>query len=363
MKINKYNIYLIGIFTLLSGCLKQEVIDDVQLVSALGFDLIDNETVSLTASYPEYLADKSIEGHTFTDTAPLSKEVRKKLNTVSSKPFVSGKIEVVLYSKELAKYGMFDYIDTLNRDPSIGARTYLGIVDGSTQNLLEQQFGQQDNGIFLSNLIEHEIKNGTLPHTNLHLFTRSYFQEGQDPFLPLIIKHNSGVKILGVALFKDGKMVGDITGESLFAFRAMYQDFSTGDSIMVKINSSNQAEADYASVYNIHVKRNIQIDKLHSSPQITISLEVSGAIMEYTGDKINKKVKENITQATEKKLSELCKQLMKQFQELKIDPIGIGAKVRSQDRNFDIKKWEDTYPNIEVKIVTKVDITESGIIK
>ena len=52
---------------------------------------------------------------------------------------------------------------------------------------------------------------------------------------------------------------------------------------------------------------------------------------------------------------------MRKFQELKIDPLGIGEKVRSHFRNFDKEAWKDRYPTVPVEFDMKVRIVNTGI--
>ena len=59
-------------------------------------------------------------------------------------------------------------------------------MKGPAESVLEGKYGLRGNGMFLSNLIRHNIKRRELPDTNLHMFIYDYFQDGQTPYLPIL---------------------------------------------------------------------------------------------------------------------------------------------------------------------------------
>ncbi|MFE3975015.1 MULTISPECIES: Ger(x)C family spore germination C-terminal domain-containing protein [unclassified Peribacillus] len=72
------------------------------------------------------------------------------------------------------------------------------------------------------------------------------------------------------------------------------------------------------------------------------------------------KMKE-VEQEWSKETAERAEKMMRKFQELKIDPLGIGGKVRSHFRNFDKEAWKDRYPTVPVEFYMNVRIVNTGI--
>lgn len=354
----KYSVLLSFFIFILSGCVGTEILDDVQLATAVGYDLDEDGNLTITAVVPVYDPDKSIKNETFSATSKLSKETRDKLNRKSPKPFVSGKVEVALYTEKLAKEGIIDILDTFQRDPSTGANLFLAIVEGDLHKHLKTQYGDVDNGSYLSELIEQNIQHGMLPKTNLHQFTKFFYAEGRDPALPYLTLKDKEVSIKGVALFKGDKYVDYIKEDDSVILKVLRETFATDAAFSVELED----EGEFASVYNITSNRKINIKNGMTNPSVTIKVNTEAIIREYSGEneltvdaikKIEKEMEKDLEQRTDK--------MIKKFQGLGIDPVGIGNHVKHKERSWDKSKWDDLYPNAEIKVDVNVTISESGV--
>ncbi|MFD2045048.1 Ger(x)C family spore germination protein [Ornithinibacillus salinisoli] len=346
------------ISVIISGCVNKEILDDVRIATAIGFELVGDEEIQVTGVAPIFMPDKSITNDTSTETARLSKEARDKLNNATSRPYVSGKIEVLLYSKEISEKGLMPYLDSFFRDPTVGSNVFLTVTGDDVQGLLQYQYGSQDNGMYISDMIEQNIKIGSLPQTNLHDFLNSYYAEGKDPFVPILQQVSDDVKIIGNALFKDDKLVGEIPEEMLFIFKSLMDTTTTQDNITIEMDKE-----EYALLHKIKSKRTYKFDNMKNPQECTINLNIEGMIREYSGGKIDKKTADKIIKKTEEQFTSQAEDMIKTFQELETDPLGLGEKVRSHTKNWDSKKWKETYPNITITVNTKVLLTETGVIE
>ncbi len=45
-----------------------------------------------------------------------------------------------------------------------------------------------------------------------------------------------------------------------------------------------------------------------------------------------------------------------------MDPLGLGAKYREQDRRFNENKWKRFYPTAKVHVHVKVNIKQTGTV-
>ncbi len=117
-----------------------------------------------------------------------------------------------------------------------------------------------------------------------------------------------------------------------------------------------------AAIHSISSRHNFELSKKDPA-EITIKIEIKGAIREYSGNKINKELVKRIEKKLEKTVNHESLLLINRFKELGVDPIGLGFFVKTKTRNFDIKKWENNYKNVTVKVKTDVDITEAGVIE
>lgn len=343
----------------LSGCVENSIVDDIQMVTVIGYEKTEDGNVKGVAVAPQFQADGTVQNSVFVEEAQISKEIRSQYNSESPKPMVSGKLQLAIYSRKLAESdGIMELTDTLQRDPSIGSRAYLAISNSDPEEILRTNFGNVDTGHFIHSILEHNSKYGMLPKTNLHNFFYYYFSEGNDPFLPLIELQDNKVKVTGLALLKGDKMVMELPAEDLFTFKILYENFSSNDSFTTDLGGGARA-----SIYNIASKRDIDLKKIKKN-ELTINGEILGVIKEYTGERLNSEVIDKIEKDMEEEVERKGRKMIKEFQEQGIDPLGLGNAVRSVTRGkFDHNEWKDRYPDLSIKFNMNVIITESGVIE
>jgi spore germination protein len=344
-------------FSLL-GCVKKEVLDDISLIEGIGFDYIDKKNILGTVVVPVYLPDQAPKNNTYSAKAEIKKSILQDIQRQTADPIVTGSLSVVLFSKTLTeKVGILPLVDPFQRDPGVGSGLYLAVVDGETKELLSGQYGVRGNATYISNLMEHNIKNEDMPKTNLQMFLADFYQEGKTPFVPQIKKIGKDkMKINGLSLLKHGKMVDSIAPNEMFFFKLLTDKYSEGLH-KVEIDSGE------AAVRSIHSSHNYKLIKREPAV-VTIHIKVDGIINEFTGQELTPKKIHELQQQFEKDIKNECHKLIERFQKKDIDPIGFGHFVKTQTRNFDFNNWrENQYKDLVVKIKADVKISESGVIE
>lgn len=356
---NKIKIAVVTIIIFCSymfGRVQRQILDDINMASAVGYDHIDKDKIKATAVMPNYKPDKNVGNETFTATNEISKKTLSKINRQSSRPVVNGKLEVALYSKELAKHGIGNLVDSLQRDPSISERMFVAVADGEAHELLTKMYGDRDTGVYLSMLIEQNMKEGLMPTTNLHHFLNDYNSQLRDPFLPLIGRKGKDVNLKGIALFKDDYYVKSLRQDQQFIFQALLENMQLGTYKLKLKHKENTA------IENINTKHSYRVRNLKKTPEIYIQVKVRGIIREYTGKRTDKKEIEQIKIQMEKQLEKEAAAMIRSFQKLKIDPLGFGDQVRSRTRNFHNQKWLDQYSDVLIRVKVSVIILEKGVV-
>lgn len=347
---------LILIVMSITGCVQKLILDDISIESGMGYDLNDEGNIYGTAIVHNYLPNKEVKNVNYTAESTKTHEIFLEMQRQSADPLVPGSLEVVLFGEKYAKKGIIDAVDILQRDATIGERLYLGVVEGTAEELLKQVYGKSGNATFISNLFKNNIESYDLPKNNLHLFLYDFFQQGKDPYLPRI--KNIGPKkliISGVSLMKDDKVVDTIPNSKMFFFKLLADKYSQG---FYKV----WLDGEHAGIHSISSRHNFVLSKKNPA-EITIKIKIKGAIREYSGKKINKKLIKRIEKKLEKTVNRESVLLINRFKELGVDPLGIGFFVKTKTRNFDMKKWENNYKNVTVKVKTNVVITEAGVIE
>lgn len=347
-------VLFIFITSILTGCVRTKVLDDLHLDSAIGYDFVDQNLIQATVVVPIYNSDKSISSETFTETSSLSKEILVKIDTKSPKTIETGKLELLLFSNELARKGIFELVDNFQRDPNVTTNLLLAVIDGEAKELLTTPFKNEDTGIHISEIIEQNTNVGLLPKKDLHRFMFDYYSTGKDPYLPILKLVEDQVEVSGIALFDQDILVGQIDFGELFVFTVLAETSKNGS---YKVRNDTY-------VRNLGSKRKFLVSNNETNPEITITIQLEGIIRQHSGEKIpHKKLYEKIGKQMEQDLKEQAEMMIKKFQALKVDPLGLGEQVRSRTRNWDEKKWNDMYPTINVKVKVDVKILESGVVE
>ncbi|WP_203552998.1 Ger(x)C family spore germination protein [Bacillus sp. B15-48] len=339
---------------LLSACVNKEIIDDINIATGMGLDKSEDE-IRGTIMIPVFQPDKSIDNFTFSATGTIPRETIAKMRNKSSQPIVGGSIEVIFFNEELARDGIVNLLDLFLRDPSIGARVYLGVVDGDVKEIFDGDYGDRGNAVYLAGVIEDGIRGGSLPLTNLRQFLFDYFQKGKDPYLPYLEKTEPDlVELKGLALFKEDKVVDILSVEQMFYLKLLVDRHHRGGTI-AKIGEE-------AAVFKLlKTKKNFQLTN-RNPYQFTIDLKLRGIVSEYTGRSLSRKEVNEIEKQLEKQVVTESMKIIHYNQNLGIDPIGFGHFANTKTRGFDFDKWEQQYyPNAEFIINADVTITEVGM--
>ncbi|OCA88346.1 hypothetical protein A8F94_09130 [Bacillus sp. FJAT-27225] len=343
---------------LLTGCVQKEIIDDVSLVTGIGYDAAKNGKIEGTALMPFYLPDQKVENNTITAVGSPTRDLFRLYQQSSSDPVVGGSLEVALFGKDFAaKHGVYQVLDSLQRDPGVGSNAFFAIADGKAKDLLNGKFGKKGNASYISDLIKHNSKNRDLPRTNMHLFLSDYFKTGKSAYLPILkLKGKNHVKIAGIGVFKDDKLVYSIPEKDLFYFKLLVEKYSEGT---IKVVTGKQ-EAVVESLSSEYKRKLVK----RNPYELTVDIEVKGLIHQYTGRNMDKKIVNDIKRALKGQIESECTDLIKQFQKEKIDPIGLTHFVKTKTRGFDYEGWKkNDYNNMKVTVNAKVNIYETGVIQ
>ncbi|UQD51895.1 Ger(x)C family spore germination protein [Bacillus methanolicus] len=355
MRIKHFSCFMFC-FLFLSGCLNKEIVDDVSFKLASGYDYVNEKELHGTFLVPEFMPDKTIKNVTYSAVSRGPLEISKEIQKQVSDPIVRGSLEVSLFGNELAKKGIRNLLDSYERDASIGGTLILGVTEGDAKDVLEGEYGNRGTAVYLSRLFQHNMDHQDLPESNLKIFLSDYYQKGKDGYLPLLKKSGKKrIEINGLCLFKEDKVVDELSVDKLFFFKLMTDQYNEGTT-HVAVNGNK------ASIEIISSKHKMKL--IGRNPyKIELNIKLKGEITDYTGNQLTGKIKDNIEKTMEKDIKEQCSKLISRFQEKNIDPIGFGAFIKSRTRNFDFSKWEDEYQNLTVDVNTKVILAEEGVIE
>ncbi len=145
---------------LFSGCWDQRWIEKTGFVLQLGVELSPEQRLLLTCIYPAIDAKEQNQDEIIIAEGDLAREARNKKEKTAAKVIDIGKLQHILFSKELAALGIQQTLEILERDPVNPPISYVVLVDGSPKELLEkaQTFSSKPrSALYLNHLLMNNI--------------------------------------------------------------------------------------------------------------------------------------------------------------------------------------------------------------
>lgn len=349
-------------FPLLCSCAQPRVVDEVNMSQAIGYDIFKNDMVEGMFVIPIFQQDKIGKYQILTGTSTTTSDVQAVVSKKADKPVLLGQTRIVLFSEKIVhEIGVTELTDYLYREPQLGNRVMLAVVEGKVKDVINTKPPNTNVnvGIFLSDLINQQNETGNGPVTNLHLFLGNALEDGGDSYLPLIKIINNEVAVSGVALFHENKIVSKVRTRDMFVFKTLVQSHRRG---IYKFKLKDKKKSDIV-VESIRSGSSYEVSDSERNPSITIKLKIKGQIKESMRSEnlTNRKMIKKIEQDMDDDLTRQANRLINDFQKKNIDPIGLKEKYHAKNKKMTYEHWKKIYPMMDIKVETKVDILQTGV--
>ncbi|WP_342431987.1 Ger(x)C family spore germination protein [Neobacillus sp. FSL H8-0543] len=366
----------------MTGCVQSKQLEKLGLITAVGYDLEQANTIKGSVVIHKF--DPLAESVTKVITAEsnTSKAIMQKQNLETDQKLVSGQLRCAIYSKDLAKKGINQLVDSLNRDPAIGNMVYLTVADDKASEIMQIDMDKLkvNLGTYLYNVIQQNVESEQLISPTLHEFNHKFSDRGQDPVLPILKIKKDNVIITGVALFQDDRYIDELESEKLFYLKILLDNYRSGTHEMgfkrEKFNKiiKHKEGMDDKKVYN---KMFINIDNIRSHAKIKlvdkeklhfkVDVNLESRLLEAT-EAIDLSTPDNmkfIQKEIGKELEREIKNLILRFQKKQVDPIGFGNEYFTQFRGKPptAKEWREKYKDATFEIKVNNKIVKTGAIE
>ncbi|MCM3713648.1 Ger(x)C family spore germination protein [Alkalihalobacillus oceani] len=351
----------------LTGCLQTNVIDEVSLIRSAAYDLDDEQQLKITVSFPTFIEQGGknvLEKGIIEASGDTAKGTKVMLNKRAQRPLVLGQIRVILFSRELAEQGIEDLVDSLYRDPSVGNRILLAVVDGRAEEVLKTELGSGEQaGVFLSDLLRQNMEQNMIPSTNLHNFLFSFYSDARDPYLPLIKKAGDTVRVAGTALFKADVVHTTLSGDDSFLLKLLT---TPARQATQQFTLNGEGATSHVVIEKLNSELKKEVEKTETGPIFRYNMTIDGEIIDYTGEMnldepgVVKEVQEKIEEEITRRLTDM----LYQFRDEGIDPVGVGELYRSTTRDWRPEEWENSiYPAATFELDIELNVIQSGAIE
>jgi spore germination protein len=345
----KRYISLILLLCLLSGCIQEQIIDRIKIIQYMGFDT-QGDSFKGSASYPIYgKAQGKAPLMLLTARAQTVMGMFTTFSNQSEHPIEYGKMRTLLISEDFAKKGISEFAVDLIRDSTIGSNATVVITKQDANEILLDSLPLPP--FYISDLIEQNMDLGNTPLTNLHSLQYQFYGEGQDVYLPILIKNPEGkLQMDGVGIFQGDKLKLLLNDKEGLYFKLIKDrvnsgtyEFTTTDKIDIYLKIK------YGST-KISLKQNGKV-------AVLLKLNIIAANYPEEMNLTNRNDMTKLAQQIENKFAVEIKKMLENFQENDVDPLGLGNLYRSKQRSWSEKEFRDvTYPALKFDVSTKITL-------
>lgn len=360
MRSRKINLFLACLLCLsLAGCARANIIDQLTIIHVYGFDLDDEGNTVATALYPEHTKSRGDENILLLgEKAPYGPLIPQRMDKLTSTPTKISKIRVLVLGKKFAEAGITKQVKRFITTPQLGTNIQIVVSKGTAEEALKAL--KRRGELTLADQIRHNMVHRGMPDMNLHIFLNHFFGEGMDAYTPIISVHKHGLKVDGLALFKNDKYKYHLKEKQTFIFSVL-QNVRTQGTYKIEVKEKGKKDTIIVSGYKS--RKNWDFTGTHQQPKLKLKLNLVWTANQYPGwmdvskpaelDKLKKYIEKDIKRETERLLTTLKKH--------EVDPLGIGNIVRSRDRKWEEKTFYEQYPNIPIQVTVNVEIIHTGL--
>lgn len=368
MKKKMFLLIITGSLLLLSGCWDQILVEQTGFPLQLGLELSPEHKLLITSIHPAINGKEKNQDEILISEGNLLRESRTRRETTTAKIINGGKLQQLLFSKELAVSGIQEIMEILERDSLNPPVSYVVVVDGSPKELMEkaQTFTSKPQpSLYINQLLVNNMNSAHTPDTKVYDFFIRYFAPGLDPITPLIKLEADEIRILGSALFSGDKMAGEIDTQQTALLLAMMGQSKNTELFFDPIEpEKTESVKKGISLTNVRSRSRVRVKIENNRPAIDMALAFTASLVEYRRDALDQPpVQKKIEEQLARQIKQACLEIIHYTQEIGSDPIGIGDLVRAKyPAYWQRVNWREAYREATVNLQIKLDILQYGAI-
>ena len=382
----------------LSGCYSVQSIDDLTYVIALGIDKGKNNTLALTVQFTFPTSSESASGEaapTIVNTvecASINSGITL-LNSYTSKEINLSHCKIIVFSEELAVSGIGEEIFTLSNQVEIRPDSNIIISKSTAKEYIENSKPELENLVakyYELNLFSQEYVGFTENISISNFFNKlnttsieptAILGNGNKLNLPSsnnskdeldivagelpITEYKRESENLGIAVFKDDKMVGELTAIETMLHLILTDNFESG---IITLNHPLKENSTIDIALYSHKKTNIDAKLINGSPFATIEVFLNSRLLSVdknSGDFDADEIKELESLINSYLENAILNYLYKTSKEFESDIDGIGQSLLTKFKNskeWNNYNWPQNYKNTFFKAHVNTNIKSSFLL-
>lgn len=382
----------------LSGCYSVQSIDDLTYVIALGIDKGKNNTLALTVQFTFPTSSESASGEaapTIVNTvecASINSGITL-LNSYTSKEINLSHCKIIVFSEELAVSGIGEEIFTLSNQVEIRPDSNIIISKSTAKEYIENSKPELENLVakyYELNLFSQEYVGFTENISISNFFNKlnttsieptAILGNGNKLNLPSsdnskdeldivagelpITEYKRESENLGIAVFKDDKMVGELTAIETMLHLILTDNFESG---IITLNHPLKENSTIDIALYSHKDTNIDTKLVNGSPFASIEVFLNSRLLSVdknSGDFDADEIKELESLINSYLENAILNYLYKTSKEFESDIDGIGQSLLTKFKNskeWNNYNWPQNYKNTFFKAHVNTNIKSSFLL-
>lgn len=362
---------------LLTGCFGKVEIDELPIVSALGVDKCEEGfKVSTQVIRPKVVGrvQQGIQGANvfmFTTNGESVNEALRKMSVYYKNKVFLGHMQLLVFGEDYAKEGVKDAIEYFFESPLTRQRFLIAIVkEGKAEDLLKIQTPMLDTPATEINAsIENNAKyygNSVITYADevyASSLSREFNvaitglkvegdpEEGSDNKNLESIDIKAKIKVSGVGLFRDDKLIGWLDDEETIGYNRIRGLLKS------TVHTVYLDEEDITSIETNSAKIKREIKIIDDIPEITINYKVTGVVPSVSTNKfLEKEEISHLEEQTVKIIKETMEKALSKIKEYKIDAFFLGEIINDKFPKY-WEKVKDNFSEIIPHIKMNFNVT------
>ncbi|MCD1260641.1 Ger(x)C family spore germination protein [Paenibacillus athensensis] len=348
----------------LCGCSDVKQINRITFVTALGIDKSEvgvkvHAVIAVAGRFAALSSGGAPTGsrspnYILTEEAHDISEALFKMKRRNSRDIQFGHMKIILFSDELARSGLNEYLDLFLRRSEFQSIAWLALTRGSTRNVLETspQIPESPSDLFVDVFSQAGSDTMEVLPMLLYQFYSLSQEPDKSPYAMFVenIKGGNRIDLADLGVFRGDKLVG-----SLKPLETMYLQLLQNNKLQPTLLTTRNA-----ALAVDRFKTHIDVSK----QQITIRLKLDASVDENDGSLLhNPEDVYKLQDELNAKLATDISALIAKLQKLHSDPVGFGGMYRQQaaDKQLDMDEWTDViFPEMSVKTEIDAKIVRRG---
>ncbi len=357
---------LLLVSLLLTACWDQRPIEDLALIAGIGIDLYPANPNLLNFSfvYPLYLDDKRQGEKVELIAASNLGEAINMFEKRNAWQFAGGKVRVMAFGEDAARKGLAGLMEYIQL-PMVDDNAFVVVTD-QAYKLWEVQVPETERNAFhIQNMLRNAFKEGETLRVTVGKLITEATALGVDAVVPLLTRPDEWrFNIDGAALFRDLQMVDTISQDELRMLMALLGEIAEV-SVAANVGVSEELAKPVVEFELLAPKARIK-PKLEDG-QLQVGIEFSSRCILCSYDSKADLTEPDVVRAIATDLESYLLiemgRLLTKLQELRVDPLGVGKRLRAQNpKQFDSKQFREQWAQAQIELKVELQIVRVGVL-